>query len=326
MKAKTFLMALLVCFCLGLFITPLVAGQNEQIYVVKKGDTLWDICQKFYDEPFLWPALWALNQKRLINPHWISIGDRLIIYTKEEVVKKHAEMKPQLAAAAKAEAPESLYEPGKPIDTLFPKYFTYMANPAGLENTGINRIKVKKVVFDTKWVMDSSNKLRRIESKKLLDTLSEVREVGEIIASEERGYRPAGAGDIHGRSMLSFYDNVIVHFTADVAQILDSAAHGEPDPYFRSFPIYRVDREIKEPQDKSGKKSLGRLYRFKGIITVVARIETSKVMTPKQRIKFIKLREKKVINREPVFYVARITQSKEPIEIGDRIFLFKRIK
>ena len=40
MKAKTFLMALLVCFCLGLFITPLVAGQNEQIYVVKKGDTV----------------------------------------------------------------------------------------------------------------------------------------------------------------------------------------------------------------------------------------------------------------------------------------------
>ncbi|MBW2093154.1 MAG: hypothetical protein JRI34_13660, partial [Deltaproteobacteria bacterium] len=205
-------------------------------------------------------------------------------------------------------------------------HFTYLANPAGLENTGINRIRVKKVVFDSKWVMDSSNRLRRIDSKKLLNTLAEVRQVGEIIASEERGYRPSGSGDIHGRSMLSFYDNVIVHFTENVAQILDSAAHGEPDPYFRDYPIYGLAREVKEPRDEKGKKSLGRLHRFKGIITVVARIETSKVMTPKQKIKFLKMRERKVIDREPVFYVARITQSKEPIEIGDRIFLFKRIE
>ncbi|MBW2324134.1 MAG: LysM peptidoglycan-binding domain-containing protein [Deltaproteobacteria bacterium] len=326
MKPKPFLKTLIVCICLSLLIVPIVSGQDEEVYTVKKGDTLWDICQKYYNEPFLWPALWALNQARMTNPHWISIGDRLIIYTKEELLKKQAELEPQLKVAAAAKAPESLYEPGRPIETLFPRYFTYLANPAGLENTGINRMRVKKIIFDSKWVIDSSNKLRRVDSKKVVNTLSEIRAVGEIIASEERGYRPSGSGDIHGRSMLSYFDNVIVHFTEDVAQILESASHGESDPYFREFPIYGVDREIKEPKDKKGKKILGQLHRFKGVITVVARVETSKVMTPEQKYKFLKMKERRVIEREPVFYVARIIQSKEPIEIGDSIFLFKRIE
>ncbi|MBW2061697.1 MAG: LysM peptidoglycan-binding domain-containing protein [Deltaproteobacteria bacterium] len=324
MKPRPFLMALSVLICLQFIFTPAILGQDEKIYTVKKSDTLWDICQKYYNDPFLWPALWALNQDRLTNPHWISIGDSLIIYDKEALLKKKAEITPPSTAAAPAKEPKSLYERSKPIETIFPKYFTYLANPAGLENKGINRIRIKKVVFESKWVMDESNKLCRIDSKKIVNTYAEMREVGEIIASEERGFRPSWSGDIHGRSMLSFFDNVIVHFTENVALILDSADHGELDPYFREYPVYGLDREVKEPQDEKGKKSLGRLHRFKGVLTVVARIETSKVFTPEKKKKFLKKR--KIIDREPIFYVARITQSKEPIEIGDRIFLFKRIE
>jgi len=43
-------------------------------YEVEDGDTLWLISQEFYNDPWLWPNLWALNP-HITNPHWIYPGD-----------------------------------------------------------------------------------------------------------------------------------------------------------------------------------------------------------------------------------------------------------
>ncbi|MEZ4472899.1 MAG: LysM domain-containing protein [bacterium] len=45
-------------------------------YVVERGDTLWDICERFFREPRTWPGIWALNP-HVTNPHWIYPGDVL---------------------------------------------------------------------------------------------------------------------------------------------------------------------------------------------------------------------------------------------------------
>lgn len=47
-------------------------------YVVKKGDTLWDISARFLNQPWLWPKLWRLNPE-IKNPHLIYPGDKLAI-------------------------------------------------------------------------------------------------------------------------------------------------------------------------------------------------------------------------------------------------------
>ena len=64
-------------------------------YVVKKGDTLWDISAIFLNQPWLWPKLWRLNPQ-IKNPHLIYPGDKLRLVYDEQGQPMLVKGKPEI--------------------------------------------------------------------------------------------------------------------------------------------------------------------------------------------------------------------------------------
>jgi hypothetical protein len=52
------------------------ASGGAEIHVVEQGDTLWDISDHYFGDPWHWPELWSFNPE-ITNPHWIYPLDQI---------------------------------------------------------------------------------------------------------------------------------------------------------------------------------------------------------------------------------------------------------
>ena len=108
---------------------PLAPAQvldKEMDYTVKKGDTLWDISKRFYDDPFLWPRLWQQNQY-ITNPHHIAPGDRIRLYPYKVLIEVE-EKKPPAVEEPKPLPPPQVEEAQPPLPP-FPEIIRLVSYP-----------------------------------------------------------------------------------------------------------------------------------------------------------------------------------------------------
>ncbi|OGR40499.1 MAG: hypothetical protein A3J80_11585 [Desulfobacula sp. RIFOXYB2_FULL_45_6] len=113
------MMAVLVLTIIGFLLdSPGFAEDNKDFvpgedsgfyYTIKKGDTLWDLSQKFYNSQWDWPGLWEINQE-IKNPHMIYPGKKIRIFLKED-----ATTKPKLAKIEDVKLK-------KPLEKIIPSF------------------------------------------------------------------------------------------------------------------------------------------------------------------------------------------------------------
>ena len=127
--------------------TSLHTGPTPELHVVRKGDTLWDICFYYFSDPWQWPKIWSYNPQ-ITNPHWIYPGDLVRLLPRGQFVQQEP-TEPEDPNKGKTSEP-------KPIDKL--------PAPAKSSNVGL-----KQVAFVEKSDLDKSIKVDGgVDEKQLL--------------------------------------------------------------------------------------------------------------------------------------------------------------
>jgi hypothetical protein len=54
-------------------------GEVPDEHTVRKGDTLWGICDFYFQNPYQWPRIWSYNAQ-IKNPNWIYPGDEVRLH------------------------------------------------------------------------------------------------------------------------------------------------------------------------------------------------------------------------------------------------------
>src|SRR6185369_9282152 len=81
----------------------IAADQEEPtIYIIKRGDTLWGLSERFIKDPNYWPNMWSKNDQ-ITNPHVIYPGQKVRVFP------DHLEFVPREQAQAPV-APKSAVE------------------------------------------------------------------------------------------------------------------------------------------------------------------------------------------------------------------------
>jgi hypothetical protein len=141
--------------------------EYPEIYIVQKGDTLWDISTVFLRDPWHWPEIWFKNPQ-IDNPHLIYPGDQLaIIYVggakMVQIVKRGN---------------------GDQVQTTSSNT---TSRPATTETTGIKIVKlsprVRSEAIDATLPSIPTENLRHLLSKPLLISKEELDKAAYIISS-----------------------------------------------------------------------------------------------------------------------------------------------
>lgn len=98
------LIALLTVVLCTFAASPIFAGEEPTIYVIQKGDTLWGLSERFFNDPYYWPDLWAKNPD-IGNPHLVYPGQKIKVFS-DHIEIENSGAVPKSSPSTLAASPE----------------------------------------------------------------------------------------------------------------------------------------------------------------------------------------------------------------------------
>jgi nucleoid-associated protein YgaU len=121
-------------------------------YVVKPGDTLWGIAERFTDSPWRWPELWNMNKEQIRNPHLIYPGNVIVLDRARAplAVADTVQLSPRIRAESLAK--EAI--PAIPPAVIEP----YLIRPLVIEAEGLDNAPAIVATEDGRVVIEAGNR------------------------------------------------------------------------------------------------------------------------------------------------------------------------
>jgi len=167
-----------------------------EVHTVAKGDTLWDLSQKYLGSPWYWPKVWSYNPE-IANPHWIYPGNQIRFFPSGEEVPSRVEV-----GNAPNEIPDEGEEGVTSTEMVTPDEETPVQGPSQLAFTPKNAMRVVHQGFVTQKEVE--------EAGFIASSFSEV----EMLSFPETAYvkfRKKGSVKVGDRFVAFRTEDVIDH-------------------------------------------------------------------------------------------------------------------
>lgn len=267
------------------------AVEEQPSYIIKQGDTLWDIANTFLKDPFLWPFIWKANPS-ITNPDLIFAGNKLVI--------------PSLTPIERALKTEA-----GPIEPLGEKQ-AVVEEPtqAATPQEGIARAYVTAPTATGEETAGARSRLIMPEEQ-IYPIIDKYAMVSAGFVNEEETGDTIKGGQEEGKSIFGYDDIVYVSMhDADSVKIGDK------------YLIYTTLQKVKHPVTH---KSFGNLIKGLGLLQIVAKDPAAKVLTARITISFDAIEKGNMLTpyQEPVpIYNSSQKKSKDIsgyiLEVTDR--------
>ena len=226
-------------------------------YTVKKGDTLWDLSQRFSDTPYLWPDLWSDNSQ-IANPHLIYPGQRIRLFRRTDIEKE-----------ARPVIEEKPIETKAPPIEVEPEIATQEIPEAKSVSKTYRYPEIDRVGFIKNKALTPEGFIFKVkEDKKLIST-------GDIVyisQNEGNSLIPGGRHTVY-RTLEPIHDETtgkfigIQHYLLGIIEITNTAPRFAIAKVIRSFSNIKVNdklmpykrRSINIVQQKSREGLLGKI-------------------------------------------------------------------
>jgi nucleoid-associated protein YgaU len=194
-------------------------GETQE-YTIQKGDTLWDLSQKFLANPWYWPKIWSLNPS-IENPHWIYPGNKLKVQAGGGGAPAQVDPATNASNDGKIQMPGPDGQPPAAAEDPNDDPLAPSAPPAGpdmtIKTTSAEQAAANAVVSKSGRLSFKPPSVLLVRSSGLV-TEQEVADAGTLEASFEE------------KQMLAQYDTAYVKFKQEgVARVGDKLIIFRPD-------------------------------------------------------------------------------------------------